>query len=74
VDREAYPDPTAEEGDWVAVDLVPVKALAKPVTLAALKADKSLNDMSLVKKSRLSVHPVSPEQLVRILKLAGHKS
>src|SRR5579863_9893283 len=40
VEKEAYPDPTADEGDWVAVDLVPVKPLPKPVTLETVKSDK----------------------------------
>ena len=53
VAKEFYPDPTAEEGDWSCVDLVPVKALAKPVTLAQIKADKILKEMMLVKQSRL---------------------
>src|SRR5208282_4645027 len=42
ITREAYPDSTADEGDWSAVDLAPVKTLAKPVTLAAIKADRIL--------------------------------
>ena len=70
VHRESYPDPTAEEGDWSAVGLVPVKSLAKPVTLAAIKADKILREMALVRNSRLSVIPVTPEQFARLLELA----
>lgn len=45
VTKEAYPDPTAKEGDWSCVDLVPVKPLAKPVALAAIKADKTLREI-----------------------------
>jgi len=71
--REAYPDPTADEGDWSAVDLAPVKALAKPVTLAVIKADKRLQEMKLVKQSRLSVMPVTGEQFTRLLVLAETK-
>src|SRR5207302_1208541 len=48
VEKEHYPDATAEEGDWVAVDLVPVKSLKMPVTLEQLKADKVLKEMPLV--------------------------
>ena len=66
----AYPDPTAEEGDWSAVDIAPVKALAKPVTLAAVKGDKILREMKLAKESRLSVSPVTREQFARLLELA----
>jgi len=71
VEKEHYPDATAEEGDWVAVDLVPVKSLKTPVTLEQLKADKVLKEMPLVRQSRLSVTPVSEEQFERIMKLAG---
>src|SRR5713226_1655723 len=45
--REAYPDPTATEGDWVSVDLAPVKALETPVALDAIKADKALAKIAL---------------------------
>jgi predicted RNA-binding protein with PUA-like domain len=70
VEKQAYPDPTATEGDWVCVDLVPVNALRKPVSLDVIKADKALADMKLVRQSRLSVTPVTREQFNRILKLA----
>jgi predicted RNA-binding protein with PUA-like domain len=55
VEREAYPDPTASEGDWSAVDLVPHKPLKLPVTLEQLKADPVTKDMPLIRQSRLSV-------------------
>ena len=71
VDKEAYPDPTAEEGDWSAVDLVPYKALNQPVTLETVKADKALKDMWLVTHSRLSVTPVTQQQFERVLKLGA---
>jgi predicted RNA-binding protein with PUA-like domain len=71
--REFYPDPTATEGDWSAVDLAPEKALAKTVTLAAIKADKILKEMVLAKQSRLSVSPVTEAQVKRLLKLAETK-
>lgn len=73
VDQEAYPDPTAKEGDWSAVNLVPVKALAKPVTLAQIKADKILGGMALVRIGRLSVTPVTAAQFSRLLSLSGTK-
>ena len=69
VEKDHYPDPTAKEGDWFAVDLVPVKSLKTPVTLEQVKADKLLKDMPLVRQSRLSVTPVSEEQFERIVKL-----
>ncbi len=70
VEKEAYPDPTATEGDWVCVDLVPVNALRKPVGLDAIKADRLLAGMKLVKQTRLSVTPVTPQEFNRIVKLA----
>ncbi|MBK8000862.1 MAG: EVE domain-containing protein [Verrucomicrobia bacterium] len=71
VDKEAYPDATAKEGDWSCVDLVPAKPLKQPVTLAAIKADKTLSEMALLKQSRLSVTPLTAAQYERLLKLAG---
>ena len=71
VDKEAYPDATAKEGDWSCVDLVPAKPLKQPVTLAAIKADKALAEMPLLKQSRLSVTPLTEVQFQRLLKLAG---
>jgi predicted RNA-binding protein with PUA-like domain len=68
--KECYPDPTADEDDWSSVDLAPEKTLAKPVTLAAIKADKILKKMVLAKQSRLSVSPVTREQFGRLLQLA----
>ena len=69
VAKEAYPDPTADEGDWVCVDLAPVKALKTPVSLETIKADKVLADMLLVRQGRLSVQPVAKAQFQRIIKL-----
>jgi predicted RNA-binding protein with PUA-like domain len=70
VARAAYPDPTAEEGDWAAVDLEPVNELRRPVTLEAIKADKVLKGMALVRNSRLSVTPVTAEQFERVRELS----
>ena len=53
--KAAYADPTADEGDWSCVDLVPIKTLKKPVSLAEIKADKVLREMKIVKQGRLSV-------------------
>jgi predicted RNA-binding protein with PUA-like domain len=69
--KEAYPDATAEEGDWSCLDLAPMKAMARPVTLETIKADKGLKDMALVKQSRLSVTPVTEAQAKRLLELSG---
>ena len=73
VDKEAYADPTAKEGDWSCVDLVPVKALSTPVALDEIKTDKGLVAMPLLNNSRLSVQPVSEAQFKRILALSGTK-
>ncbi|SRR5260221_2169292 len=69
VAREAYADPTATEGDWSGVDLVPYKALKQPVTLETIKSDKALVGLPLIKQSRLSVMRLTPEQFERVLKL-----
>jgi len=61
VEKEAYPDPTAKEGDWSCVGLAPLKALRQPVALAAVKADKALKEMKLLRNARLSVQPVTAE-------------
>lgn len=73
VAKEFYPDATAEEGDWSCVDLAPVKGLVKPVTLETIKADKILQDMPLLKQSRLSVTPLTKAQFERLLALAETK-
>ena len=57
--KEHYQDPTTEEIAWVAVDFAPHKKLKKSVTLAAIKANKKLANMALVKLGRLSVQPVT---------------
>jgi len=57
--REHYPDPTDATGKFVVVDVKAVEPLAKPVTLAQIKAEPPLKDMVLVKLSRLSVQPVT---------------
>ena len=67
---EAYPDPTATEGDWSAVDLAPLKALKNPVDLATLKEDPATADMPLIRQSRLSVMPLTPAVFNRIVELS----
>lgn len=69
--REAYADPTAEEGDWSCVDLAPAKALKQPVTLEQLKADAATKDMPLIRQSRLSVMPIAEAVFRRVLELGG---
>lgn len=69
--REAYPDPTATEGDWSAVDLVPDFALPQPVPLEVIRTDAVLQNLALIRQSRLSVMPVSTDQHQRLLALGG---
>lgn len=69
--REAYPDPTAETGPWVCVDLRAVAPLPRPVSLAAIKAEPALAEMALLRQSRLSVSPVSDPHWRHVLGLAG---
>jgi predicted RNA-binding protein with PUA-like domain len=69
--REAYPDPTATEGDWSVVDLAPRHPLKVPVDLATLKTDPITQDMPLIKQSRLSVMSLEPAVFQRILELSG---
>ena len=60
--KEFYPDPTTTDERWVVVDVVPKQKLKKPVTLAQIKSDDRLQEMVLVKNSRLSVQPVRKEE------------
>lgn len=69
VSREAYADPTAKQGDWSVVDIEPVRPLEAPVSLSTIKADSRLQDIALVKRSRLSVVQVSAAHFKRILEL-----
>jgi len=71
VTREAYPDPTAKEGSWVAVDLAPVRKLERPVTLEEIKADRTLRTVPLVRQSRLSVMPIEKAAFDAIVKRGG---
>ena len=73
VTREAYPDPTAKEGDWSVVDLKPVKAMVEPVTLEQIKAEAKLSEIALIKQSRLSVMPLRSSEFRRILQLGQTK-
>ncbi len=68
--REAYPDPTATKGDWSAVDLEPVIKLRRPVSLKQIKQTPQLQQMHLVRNSRLSVSPVTEAEFAKILKMA----
>ena len=70
VDREAYEDPTAPGEDWSVVDIAPVMSLKAPVSLDVIKSDPTLADLALLKRSRLSVVPVSKPHFDHLLGLA----
>lgn len=70
VAKAAYPDPTAREEGWVAVDIKPGKKLAKAVSLADIKANTKLRDLLLVRQSRLSVMPVGENEFAEIVRMA----
>ena len=71
--REAFPDPTEPLSRWVAVDVKTVSPVAKPVTLAAIKAEPRLADIALIRQSRLSVVPLSEDQWQILLGMSDDK-
>ena len=71
--KEHYQDPTTDDANWVVVDLSPFKTLKKPVSLAIIKADKKLQNIGLIKQSRLSVMPIKVEEFDYILALSETK-
>jgi predicted RNA-binding protein with PUA-like domain len=71
--KDAYQDPTTNDERWVAVDLKVHKKLKKPVSLDAIKKNKQLASMALVRISRLSVQPVTEKEYAVIMELAGEK-
>ena len=71
VSREAFLDPSDPAGRFVAVEVVPVRALKTPVTLAQMKANPALAEMKMFKQFRLSVCPVEPDEWTAILAMAG---
>jgi predicted RNA-binding protein with PUA-like domain len=74
VSQEAFPDPTAMEGDWTAVELTPIKKVDPPVTLDQIKAEPKLAQMVLLRNSRLSVQPVTSEEFKTVLELSKKKA
>ncbi|WP_192823405.1 EVE domain-containing protein [Rufibacter sp. LB8] len=65
----AYPDPSAPDDKWVAVTLAPEKAFAKPVTLEQIKKETELQNIALLRQSRLSVMPLTPSEFELLLQL-----
>ncbi|MEQ9231869.1 MAG: EVE domain-containing protein [Cyclobacteriaceae bacterium] len=68
--KEYYKDPTTDDHRWYVMDVVPVRKLNRPVTLAEVKADERLEKMVLVTHSRLSVQPVRPEEFDIIIEMS----
>lgn len=73
VERAAYPDPTADSEQWLAVDLKPTRKLAQPVALADIRAHAKLTEIGLIKQSRLSVMPLTEQEFKTILALGGEE-
>lgn len=71
--KEHYQDPTTDDDRWEAVDLKPLKKLKKPVDMKQVKSDKRLQNMALLRISRLSVQPVTKEEWDVIMELAKEK-
>ncbi len=71
--KAGYPDPTADDEQWIAVDIKPLKALKKSVPLADIRANAKLANLLLVRQSRLSVMPVSKEDFQTIVSMASGK-
>ena len=69
--KEAFPDASDASGRFVAVELAPVRALAKPVTLSQMKAEPALADMAMLRQGRLAVSPVTGAEWSKILAMAG---
>lgn len=67
VSKENFPDPTDE--NWLVVELKPLEKLANPVTLEQIKAEKTLENIALIKQSRLSVMPLTKREFEKILKM-----
>ena len=73
VSKEAYQDPTTDDERWVSVGLKAEKRLKHSVSLDAIKEDKRLKEMALVRISRLSVQPVTDKEWAAVMELAGQK-
>ena len=73
VSKEFFQDPTTDDDAWVAVELKPVRKLKNTVSLDAVKKDKRLAEMALVRLGRLSVQPVTDKEWEIVLEMAGEK-
>ena len=71
--KSAYPDPTANDPQWVAVDLKPTKPLSTPVPLASIRYDKRLSQLPLIRQSQLSVMPLDKDEFDVIVAMGNSK-
>ena len=71
VTAPCHPDSTTDDPRWDCVDVRALRPLVRPVTLEAIRAEPRLAEMGLVKNSRLSVQPVTPEEWRRICEMGG---
>ncbi len=69
--RESFPDPTTDEPSWLAVEVIPLKKLVRPVTLTQLKEHSEFSSFPLIRQSRLSVMPVEKEEFRKICLLGN---
>jgi len=69
--KESYQDPTTDDQNWVVVDLSPIESLKNPVSLAQIKAEPSLADISLIRQGRLSVMPLKAAEFDKILEMGS---
>jgi predicted RNA-binding protein with PUA-like domain len=74
VTKSAYQDPTSNDEQWVAVDLKPVRSLASPVQLAAIRYDKRLSQLPLIRQSQLSVMPLTKDEFDVIVAMGNSKA
>jgi len=71
VSREAYPDPTSADPQWLTCDFTPLRSLPRPVRLAELKADSRFTTLALLNQPRLAVMPVAYEHFKIIVEEMG---
>ena len=71
ISKEAYQDPTTEDTNWVVVELAPICKLENPISLETIKNHPKLQNMALVKQSRLSVCPVTTDEFDVICQLGA---
>ena len=73
VAKAAYPDPTADDPAWIAVDIEPVKPVSRPVALVDIRANSKLSNLLLIRQSRLSLMPVTKQEFEEIVRMGGKK-